>query len=86
MSNASHFPSMTEAILVGEAIGEKLNSYQESRQVTLPNSKLALRYSTKFYTFVKGENIIKPDQEIIPSWLDYKNGVDPVVEWILKQN
>lgn len=86
MSNTSHFRSMTEAVLVGESIGEKPNSYQESDRVTLPNSMLTLGYSTKFYKFVDGENIIRPDQEVIPSWEEYKSGVDPVVKWILKQN
>jgi len=53
--------------------------------MTLPNSKWTVRYSTKFYKFVEnGENLIRPDQEIIPSWDDYKSGRDPVLDWVLK--
>jgi hypothetical protein len=85
MANAAHFRARTAAMLVGQPIGEKPNSYQEPRQVTLPNSRLTLRYSTRYYRFVdQGENLIRPDQEIIPSWTDYQAGRDPVLEWVLK--
>jgi hypothetical protein len=84
MSNAAHFRYQTEAILVGQEIGEKPNSYQEGRGMTLPNSHWTVRYSVKFYRFVNGgENVIRPDQEIAPSWNDYKSGRDPVVDWVL---
>jgi hypothetical protein len=86
MSNSAHFRARTNALLVGEPIGEKPNSYQESRQLTLPNSHLLVRYSVRFYRFVEsGENLIRPDQEIVPSWNDFKSGRDPVLEWVLKQ-
>jgi hypothetical protein len=85
MSNSAHFRYQTAAILVGQPIGEKPNSYQESRQMTLPNSHLVVRYSVRFYKFVKnGENVIRPDQEIVPTWADYKAGRDPVLDWVLK--
>jgi len=84
MSNAAHFRNETAAILVGRPIGEKPNSYQEPRECTLPNSGLTLRYSTKYYEFVKsGDNVIRPDQEVETPWLDFKDGRDPVLEWIL---
>jgi hypothetical protein len=86
MSNSAHFRARTAALLVGEPIGEKPNSYQESRQFTLPNSHLVVRYSVRLYRFVdSGENLIRPDQEIIPSWNDFKAGGDPVLEWVLAQ-
>ena len=85
MSNAAHFRSKTSALLVGQTIGERPNSYQESRHVTLPNSHLTVNYSVRFYKFVEtSENIIRPDQEIIPSWNEFKTGRDPVLEWVLK--
>lgn len=84
MSNAAQFRSQTAATLVGQTIGEKPNSYQEPREFTLPNSHLTVRYSTRYYKFVEsGENIIRPDKEIIPTWPDYKAGRDPVLDWIL---
>jgi Peptidase family S41 len=84
MNNAAQFHSQTAAILVGQEIGEKPNSYQESRSITLPNSYLTVRYSTRFYRFAPdGDNAIRPDREIIPTWADYKAGADPVLAWAL---
>jgi hypothetical protein len=86
MSNAAHFRKQTAALLVGEPIGEKPNSYQESRRTKLPNSQLTLCYSVRFYKFVEGgENLIRPDREVIPSWREFKDGRDPVLEWVLNQ-
>ena len=85
MNNAAQFRSQTAAILVGQEIGEKPNSYQEPRNMTLPNSHLQVRYSTRFYRFSEnGENAVRPDQEVIPTWAEYKAGEDPVLEWVLK--
>jgi hypothetical protein len=85
MSNSAHFRAQTAAILVGQTIGEKPNSYQESRHLTLPNSHLVVNYSVRLYKFVEnGENIIRPDQEIIPTWVDFKAGSDPALGWILQ--
>lgn len=84
MSNAAHFRYQTNAILVGQQIGEKPNSYQEAREMKLPNSHWTVRYSVKFYKFVEnGENVIRPDQEIAPTWDDYRSGRDPVLEWVM---
>jgi hypothetical protein len=86
MNNAAQFQDETNAILVGETIGEKPNSYQEPRQFRLPNSHLAVRVSTLYYTFRKtGENAVRPDKEIIPSWNDVKAGRDPVLDWVLAE-
>jgi hypothetical protein len=85
MNNAAQFRTQTAALLVGQEIGEKPNSYQEPRSMTLPNSHLTVRYSTRFYKFVdSGENAVRPDREIVPTWADYQAGRDPVLEWVLK--
>ena len=84
MSNAAQFRTTTKAILVGQPIGERPNSYQEPRQFSLPNSHLVVRYSTRYYKFAdKGDNVVLPDKEIIPTWEDHKGGRDPVLEWVL---
>jgi hypothetical protein len=85
MSNAAQFRTMTSALLVGQPIGERPNSYQEPRQFTLPNSRLVVRYSSRYYKFVDGpDNVVEPDKVIVPTWEDYKNGRDPVLEWALE--
>jgi len=84
MSNSAHFRYQTNAILAGQQIGERPNSYQEPREMKLPNSHWTVRYSTKFYKFVEtGENVIRPDREIVPTWDDYRSGRDPVLDWVL---
>jgi hypothetical protein len=85
MSNAAHFRAGTHATLVGEPIGEKPNSYQEAREMTLPHSRWIVRYSVKFYKFAKGsENLIRPDEEITETWDHYINGRDPVLDAVLR--
>jgi Peptidase family S41 len=84
MSNAAQFRAMTNAMLVGQPIGERPNSYQEPRQFKLPNSHLVVRYSTRYYKFVEGRgNVVAPDKEITPTWEDYKSGHDVVLDWVL---
>jgi hypothetical protein len=86
MSNTAQFRTRTHAILVGEPIGERPNTYQEARETMLPNSHLILRYSTRFYRFVDhGPNIVAPDRTIATHWADYRNGRDPVLDWVLHQ-
>jgi hypothetical protein len=86
MNNAAQLQDETKAVLVGETIGEKPNSYQEPRQFRLPNSHLVVRASTLWYVFRKtGPNMVAPEKEIIPSWDDVKNGRDPVLDWVLAQ-
>jgi len=85
MSNAAQFRSQTAAILVGQTIGERPNSYQEAREIDLPNSHLKLRYSTRYYEFAPGgDNVVRPDHEIVPTWGEYRSGRDPVLEWVLR--
>jgi hypothetical protein len=84
MSNATHFRARTQAILVGEPIGEKPNSYAERREMRLPNSRLVASYSVRYYQFIKGgENIVRPDHEVRTSWGDFKKGLDPALQWAL---
>jgi hypothetical protein len=86
MNNAAQFQDETKAILVGQTIGERPNSYQEPRQFRLSNSHLVIRYSTLWYAFRKsGPNVVAPDREIIPTWATVKAGRDPVMEWVLEQ-
>jgi hypothetical protein len=64
MSNAAQFRAMTNAMQVGQPIGERPNSYQEPKQFRLPNSDLVVRYSTRYYKFVEGrDNVVAPDKE-----------------------
>jgi hypothetical protein len=84
MVNAIDFRRQTNAILVGEPIGERPNSYSENDEMTLPNSKLVVSYSTRYYQFVDEDvPAVLPDQHIDQSWADFRAGRDAVMDWIL---
>ena len=82
--NAAQFHTMTQAILVGQAIGAKPTEYSESRSMTLPRTRIIVGYSVRFYDFAYNkENIIAPDHEAIRTWNDARRGIDPALEWCL---
>ena len=84
MVNAIDFRKETNALLVGEPAGERPNSYSENDEMTLPNSRLVVSYSTEYYKFLDEDvPAVTPDKRIDPNWEDYKAGRDPVMEWIL---
>lgn len=84
MANAIDFRKETNAILVGEPIGERPNSYSENDEMTLPRSRLVVSYSTKYYKFLEEDvPAVMPDQRIDPEWTAFHAGRDPVMEWIL---
>jgi hypothetical protein len=87
MANAIDFRKETNAILVGEPIGERPNSYSENDEMTLPNSRLVVSYSTRYYKFLDEDvPAVMPDKRIDPNWPDFKAGRDPVMDWILSQS
>lgn len=52
-----------QATLVGEPSGEKLDSYGEVKEFTLPNSRLTVRFSSKHFSAPKGfgPDALQPD-------------------------
>jgi hypothetical protein len=86
MSNAAHFRQLTQAVLVGEPIGEVPNSYQEVSDFALPESGWRVRYSTRFYSFAPGgKNLIAPDRLVPETWADVRAGRDAALDWVLAQ-
>lgn len=84
MTNAIDFRKQTNAILVGEPIGERPNSYSENDEMTLPNSRLVVSDSTRYYKFLEEEApVVLPDKRIDPNWAHFQAGRDPVMDWIL---
>jgi hypothetical protein len=83
MSNAVHFRQLSHAILVGQTIGEKPDSYQEIDDIKLPNTGWMARYSTQYYRFSNGgPNIVRPDIPIAITWAAYRKGRDEVLDYI----
>ena len=87
MVNAIDFRNDAHAILAGEAIGEKPNSYSENDELTLPASRLVLSYSTRYYKFVPDDapNVVEPDQRVEQTWADAKAGRDAALDWALSR-
>ena len=86
MVNAIDFRKETNAMLVGEPIGERPNSYSENDSMTLPNSRLVVSYSTRYYKFVDVDvPAVLPDERIDATWADFRAGRDAVMDWILSR-
>jgi hypothetical protein len=86
LANAIDFRKDTNAILVGEPIGERPNSYSENDEMTLPKSRIVVSYSTRYYRFVDEDvPAVIPDKRIDPTWAEFRAGRDPVLEWILSE-
>jgi len=84
--NAMDCKRLTNATFVGEETGGKPNHFGEVKSFRLPNSKLRVNYSSKY--FKRSDEDVKtlaPDYYMEPSFKDYKIGLDPVMEWIKKQ-
>jgi len=74
------------AILVGEPSGSKPNSYSENDELTLPNSRLEVSYSTRYYKLQDSDTpSLMPDKLIEPVWELYTAGRDAAMERILAQ-
>lgn len=83
MMNALELKAGFGAILVGEPTGGKPNAYGEVKQLELPNSRLAVSYSTKFFRQVPDDPpSVVPDVAAPLTWAHWRDGRDPVLEAI----
>jgi C-terminal processing protease CtpA/Prc len=73
------------AILAGESTGGKPNSYGEIKSLALPNSKLTIYYSTKYFQAMRDADppSVEPDLIVPLSIDDFLTGRDPVLETAL---
>ncbi len=83
MTNAVDFRKLTNATLVGEPAGARPNGWQEVRRDFLPNSGLAVSFSTKYYRFLPGQELVRPDTLVAPKFADWTSERDVAVETIL---
>lgn len=75
-------------VAIGEATGGAIDCYGDVRSFMLPNSGIPINYSTKYFSLSKvygyksdSYECFKPDVELLPSFDDYKAGIDPVLEY-----
>ena len=76
-SNTLDFKNFTQAITVGESPSQRTGSFGDIRSFILPNSKLRVSYSTKYFSdeSLKGDRFI-PDIEVPIDFEDFINGID----------
>ncbi|MGE5631621.1 MAG: hypothetical protein ACM3TR_11065 [Caulobacteraceae bacterium] len=83
--NVLHFKNETNATFLGEPTEGKPNHYGEVKSFKLPNTGMWVTYSTKYFTFIKGDPItFMPDRIIEVALQDYMDGKDPVLDALIK--
>lgn len=81
--NTIYFKEKTQAIIIGEETSGKPNHYGFVKSFTLPYSEIKVKFSSEYYKLIKDNlNTIIPDVNIESSFTDFKNGIDPVFEYI----
>ena len=75
----------TNAIIVGEPTGGKPNHFGEIKFVTLPNSKIRISYSTRYWHMLKDSDpeSVEPDLKVKFTSKDYFSGSDPYLKAVL---
>ena len=82
MNELEHF---TNAVFVGEPSGGKVNSYGDSRRITLPNSGITVRVSTLWWQEDPRDTRQwkAPDIAAELGSADYRDNVDPALQAVL---
>jgi hypothetical protein len=82
--NALDLKKRTAAVFYGEPTGGKPNHYGEIEVLTLPNLRLKVSYSTKYFRYVEGDApSLIPDVAVNLTLADYLALNDPVLEAVL---
>lgn len=71
-------------ILIGENAGQRPNRFGDHKEIVLPNSKIRVSCSYKYFELLPGQDIdvIEPDINIPIKIEDYRNNTDPLNQWI----
>lgn len=81
MSNAHQLKDRLGAVLIGEPTGGKPNHFGELHSFTLPNSKMTISHSSRWFQKVEGDpDAVHPDVLIEVGSDDFFAGNDPVLE------
>ena len=83
---ALDFRDTLKAVLIGEPVGEKPNSYGEVRSFTLPNSRVEVQYTTKFFRMIPNADppSVAPDVLVPRSLEAALAGLDPAFDAALR--
>src|SRR5262249_22815162 len=82
--NAWDLQKNLRAKLVGESSGGSPGGYGEIKLFTLPNSKLTVQYTTKYFSL--GDTSLIPDLPVSATLADALNGRDVALEAAIRAN
>jgi hypothetical protein len=83
-SNTALFKQLLNAKIIGQPTGSNPRGYQDMDQFELPNSKLIITYSKRYFKLSeKLTQGVQPDVLLNYNWNDYKNGTDTMIQWII---
>jgi len=84
--NALDLRNEANGMVVGAPTGLRPSHYGEHAEFRLPNSGFRISYATRYYRFGnETDSAVVPDQTIEPTWVEFRTGRDPVMEWILSR-
>ena len=84
--NALDLKKETPAVFAGEPTGGKPNHFGEVQSFQLPNSKLPVSYSVKYFQVIEGDpESFVPELLVEPTSADFLMKKDPVLDTILKK-
>jgi len=84
--NAIDLKKQTPAIFAGEPTGGKPNHYGEVQMFLLPNSRLPVTYSIKYFKVLDSDpDSLEPDIHIERRLTDYLKKTDPVLRSVLER-
>ncbi|MBN2242150.1 MAG: hypothetical protein JW793_05630 [Acidobacteria bacterium] len=82
--NAAEYKRELAATLLGEPTGDKIGSQGEVRSFVLPNSKLTVQYSARYFNLAGlDSDALMPDVLLSPGLEDILAGCDPIYEAII---
>lgn len=86
MINAMQLRRNTYSLFVGSQTGGNVNAYGEVKAFYLPNSGIRVGYSTNYFELIRGysKDSLYPDIPVEDSLENYMNGIDSVVETVIK--
>jgi C-terminal processing protease CtpA/Prc len=75
-----------DAILLGEGSGSPPNEYGEVKSFSLPNSKIEIQYTTKYFRLLENSDppTLEPDVAIQRSTTDFLQGRDQILDTALQ--
>lgn len=86
LMNAVDLKRNYQSILVGESTSGNVNHYGETRGFQLPNSKITIGYSTRYWETWKGyKGPLIPDIEIKYSIINFKENIDEAIDYVINQ-